>query len=394
MRNTLRFALIIVTALVAAALSACGSAPRTPAVADVAPSSPQVAAQPSPGATPSPSISAKPTASPTPKATPAPKLAAGNPHGHAAVPAAARAVDTAHPNRVIGHGTPASCTSAAVVSAVAAGGIITFNCGPKPVTITMTATAKVVNKHPRIVIDGGGLVTLSGAGKRRILYMDTCDQAQGWTTSHCQDQSTPELTVQDLTFTGGNSTGQMQEGGGGGAIFDRGGRLKVVNSRFVDNRCDKTGPDLGGAAIRALSQYHNEPLYIVGSTFTGGVCSNGAGLSSIGVSWTVLNCEFTHNNAIGSGANPATTGTPGGGSGGAIYNDGDTYTLTIAGTIIENNDANEGGGAIFYVSNDHTGTMSIDSSTLTHNHSGKFQNFPGIFFLGKRTPTFTHSTIQ
>ena len=51
---------------------------------------------------------------------------------------------------------------------MAEGGIITFNCGPKPVTITMTATAKVVNTH-RTVIDGGGKVTLSGGGKIRIL---------------------------------------------------------------------------------------------------------------------------------------------------------------------------------------------------------------------------------
>jgi hypothetical protein len=56
---------------------------------------------------------------------------AGNPDGHAYVPPAARAVNTRHPNHVIGSGTPASCTSAAVVNAVAKGGVITFNCGPK-----------------------------------------------------------------------------------------------------------------------------------------------------------------------------------------------------------------------------------------------------------------------
>ena len=86
--------------------------------------------------------------------------------------------------------------------------------------------------------------------------MNTCDEAQGWTTSHCQDQDHPQLTVQNLTFADGNSTGEKAEGGGGGAIFVRGGRFKVVNSRFVRNRCDRTGPDLGGAAIRVLSQYH------------------------------------------------------------------------------------------------------------------------------------------
>ncbi|MFC1419387.1 hypothetical protein [Streptacidiphilus cavernicola] len=139
---------------------------------------------------------------------------AGNPGGGAAVPAAARAVDSSHPDRVIGHGTAASCTSAAVVAAVAAGGVITFSCGPDPVVITMTATAKVRNASARVVLDGGGKVTLSGGGQRRILYQDTCDQAQGWTTSHCQDQSTPQLTVQNLTFADGNSTGDTAEGGG------------------------------------------------------------------------------------------------------------------------------------------------------------------------------------
>ena len=72
---------------------------------------------------------------------------------------------------------------------------------------------------PRVVIDGGGLVTLSGGGRHRILYMNTCDQAQIWTTSHCQDQEQPELTIQRMGFTQGNSTGDLVEGGGGGAVF-------------------------------------------------------------------------------------------------------------------------------------------------------------------------------
>ena len=97
---------------------------------------------------------------------------------HVPVPKAARAVDTSHPDHVIGNGTPASCTSKKVVRAVAKGGVITFACGPDPVVITMRRPAKVVNTSRRVVIDGGGLVTLSGGGKRRILYQNTCDQGQ------------------------------------------------------------------------------------------------------------------------------------------------------------------------------------------------------------------------
>lgn len=326
---------------------------------------------------------------------------AGNPAGVAAIPADAQAVDTSHPTHVIGNGTAAGCTSAAVVAAVAAGGIITFDCGALPVTITLTETAKVRNTSSQVVLDGGGKVTLSGGGQRRILYMDTCDQAQVWTTSHCNDQDSPQLAIQNLTFADGNSTGQTIDGGGGGAVFDRGGRVKVVNSVFVRNRCDATGPDLGGAALRVLDQSGGRPVYVVNSTFggapgQGGSCSNGGALSSIGVSWIVLNSRFTNNAATGHGANPAAPGTAGGGSGGAIYTDGNRYTVQIAGSVITDNHANAGGGAIFYVSNDRTGTLAIDHTQLQRNPNDGFQTagLPGIFFLGAHPPSVTNSSIS
>jgi hypothetical protein len=347
---------------------------------------------------------APPTTVPPPPPTtsaPPPASPAGNQSGRVAVPAEGRAADTSRPTQVIGNGTPGSCTSEAVVATVAQGGVITFDCGPNPVTITMKATAKIRNDTgPEIVLDGGGRVTLSGGGQRRILYMNTCDKAQVWTTSTCDDQDHPRLTVQNLTFVDGNSTGDLTEGGGGGAIFVRGGRLKVVGSRFQRNRCDATGPDLGGAAIRVLSQSQGRPVYIVDSTFggapgQGGSCSNGGALSSIGVSWEIINSVFSHNDAVGVGANPAKGGTPGGGSGAAIYADGNRFTIRIAGTRIEDNHAKEGGGAVFFVSNDRSGTMTIESSTLRRNPSDGFgtPGFPGIFFLGAADPTVIGSTI-
>ncbi len=309
------------------------------------------------------------------------------------VPRAARAADTSHPDRWVGDGTAKSCSSRAVVRAVAKGGVIRFRCGPQPVRIVMQQTAKVVNTSRRVVLDGRGLVTLSGGGKRRILYQNTCDQRQIWTTPHCDDQATPRLVVQHLTFADGDSTGSTIEGGGGGAIFIRGGRLKIVDSKFVRNRCDPTGPDLGGGAVRALSQYHDLPVTIAGSTFSRGVCSNGAALSSIGVSWAVYNSVFTHNRAIGRGANPARSGTPGGGSGAAIYNDGNDFRLLLAGTRMSRNHAREGGGAVFFVSNDRTGVLEIRRSNLQHNPSDGFENSPGIFFLGRKK-IVTHSVVK
>lgn len=327
---------------------------------------------------------------------------AGTPGAGCELPAEAQAADSSRPTTVVGDGTPASCTSAAVVAAVAAGGVITFDCGPAPHTIVMEETARVFNdKGPEIVIDGGGKITLSGGGRHRILYQNTCDQSLVWTTAMCQDQDHPRLTVQNITFVDGDATGEEAEGGGGGAIFVRGGRFKVVNARFFNNRCDPTGPDVGGGAIRVLSQHQGRPAYIVNSTFGGAPglgnrCSNGGALSSIGVSYTVLNSLFSHNEAIGEGANPAREGSPGGGSGGAIYNDGNTFTLDLCGVDIHDNSAREGGGAIFFVSNDRSGSLLIRDSTLRDNPSQGFETdgFPGIFVLARQPPQLTNSTIE
>jgi hypothetical protein len=302
---------------------------------------------------------------------------AGNPMGTCAIPAEGALADVSSPRTVVGDGTAASCTSDAFVDAVALGGVITFDCGSEPVTITLTRTAKIFNDTgPDIVIDGGGLVTLSGGGERRILYMNTCDEAQRWTTSHCNDQDHPRLTVQNLTFVDADSRGE-EEYDGGGAIWARGGQLRVINSRFFRNRCADVGPDVGGAGIRVFDQFEDRPVVVVNSTFGGAegygnTCSNGGGISSIGVSWTIVNSLFTHNHAIGMGGNPSMAGTPGGGSGGAIYNDGNEMTLSLCGTRLEDNDVVQHGSGIFFVTNNRTGDIRLERSGLRRNTGGSW----------------------
>jgi hypothetical protein len=325
---------------------------------------------------------------------------AGHADGDCPIPAEAGPEDTSTPDRVVGDGTPASCTADAFIDAVAQGGVITFDCGPAPHTIVLDRPARIFNDTgPRIVIDGGGLVTLSGGGTSRILYMNTCDPAQRWTTPHCNDQDHPQLTVQNLTFIDADSRNE-QEHDGGGAIWVRGGRFKVVNSRFFGNRCADTGPDVGGAGIRVFDQYQDQPVYVVNTTFGGAEgfgneCANGGGISSIGVSWTILNSLFTHNRAIGNGGNPAQPGTPGGGSGGAIYNDGNRMTLSLCGTRIEDNEVVQHGSAIFFVSNDHTGDVRIHRSIIRNNRGGSwYPTYPQISGHSDTPIVVTESTIE
>jgi hypothetical protein len=327
---------------------------------------------------------------------------AGNPNAEATcdIPAGAGLEDISNPTTIVGTGTAASCTGEAFIAAVAAGGVITFNCGPDPVTITVTEPAKVFNNTgPKIVIDGGGLVTLSGGGTTRILYMNTCDSDQVWTTSHCNDQDHPLLTVQNITFANANSSAEA-EYDGGGAIWARGGRLKIVNSRFFNNVCASEGPDLGGAAVRVFDQSQDLPVYVVNSTFggaegLGNSGSNGGALSSIGVSWTIINSLFSHNHAIGNGGNPSQPGTPGGGSGGAIYNDGNEMTLSLCGVRITQNEVVQHGSAIFFVSNNHTGDVRIDRSVITQNIGGSwYPTYPQISNHDDTPIVVTNSTIE
>jgi hypothetical protein len=341
-----------------------------------------------------------PTDVPNPLIDPDEGPPAGNPDGDCDVPAGAGLEDVSNPTSVVGSGTPDSCTGDAFIDAVARGGTITFDCGPDPVTIVLDRPAKVFNDTgPDIIIDGGGLVTLSGGGTTRILYMNTCDEQQVWTTPNCNDQDHPRLTVQNLTFVDADSRGET-EYDGGGAIWARGGQLKVVNSRFFNNRCADEGPDVGGAGIRAFDQFEDRPVYVVNSTFGGAegfgnVCANGGGISSIGVSWNLINSLFTHNRAIGNGGNPAEPGTPGGGSGGAIYNDGNTMTLSLCGTKIQHNEVVQHGSAIFFVSNDHSGDMRIDYSEITRNIGGSwYPTYPQISNHEDTPIEVTDSVIQ
>jgi hypothetical protein len=139
------------------------------------------------------------------------------------------------------------------------------------------------------------------------------------------------------------------------------------------------------------------PVYITDDTFTGNSCSNGGALSGLYANFAVYNSLMTGNKAIGLGADPAASGTEGGGSGGAIYTDGNGYDLLIDGSVISGNSAREGGGAIFYVVDADGGTLTIDDSTLSDNPSGEFQNAPGIFGhvdSANVAPTETGSSIS
>jgi hypothetical protein len=148
-----------------------------------------------------------------------------------------------------------------------------------------------------------------------------------------------------------------------------------------------------------FSQYQNLPVYVVNCTFGGkegfgNFGANGGAISSIGVSWTIINSLFSYNRAIGNGGNPAKSGTPGGGSGGAIYNDGNTMTLSLCGCLLEYNKVNAYGSAIFFVTDDMTGNMSIGNSVIRDNIGGSWYALPGISMQANTRLDTVNATIE
>jgi Right handed beta helix region len=282
--------------------------------------------------------------------------------------------DVSSPTAIVGNGSAASCTAAALQQAASGGGTIVFNCGSSPVTITVTSQITFTKET---VLDGGGLVTLSGGGASRILYLDSA-----------YDTPTPRLVVQRLTFRDGKSPAVGADTAqGGAAIYRDGGSLTVLDSVFENNHGPATGQDVAGGAIYGFG---GGDTIVVGSTFTNNAVSDGGAIGSLNGDLTVINSTFTNNAATGSGGNPGN-----GGCGGALYMDGGKEATSLCGVTMRGNAAGAIGGALFRVSNDHTGAFAMDRSTVDDNRvTAMTSGNAGGLYLEGLALTITASTIS
>ncbi len=322
----------------------------------------------------------------------------GNPDGSCStgVPAEGKPADTSKPTTVVGTGTAASCTFAALDAAVKKGGTITFDCGPAPVTIPVTATLAppttnaYANDPPiQIVIDGGNLITLDGGNGVQIL---------SWIHAGSFQKNDDTLTLQHISLVNGKATPTQAippcppangisntmcstgfDDGEGGAIDVRDGSLRIIDCYFGDNQAALLGPDTGGGAIYV--QAAKNPSYIVESTFHGNKASNAGAVGMLWAGAFIINSLFDGNSAVGTGANDdqpsmctcmnnGQNQTGSGGNGGAIYKDGgDGAPLTICGTQIRGSSANEFGSAVFLTADGSSAELILQDSLLTGNAS-------------------------
>lgn len=236
---------------------------------------------------------------------------------------------------VVGNGSPASCSDAALNSALAGGGNVSFNCGPNAKTIVVAAE-KVINADT--FIDGQNLVSLSGGNKTRLFSV----------------KPGIHFTLNNLTLTNGYTAGQ------GGAVHGgmyQNSILTVNHCRFINNIAAQAGEAGGGAIFSSAGA-----LTVNKSTFTGNKAGVGGAIRIVQSNLTVTGSIFTGNKAI----------EPTLGDGGAIHIDGgktDNGKIVIRGSTFNGNTASNYGGAVFNnILNNNT--TAITDSLFTGNAVG------------------------
>ncbi len=182
----------------------------------------------------------------------------------------------AGPHAVVGTGTPASCTEQALDDALAGGSLVTFDCGPDPVTITLTSE-KVITAAT--TIDGEGRVTLSGGGAVRIFTVDVSAAldvrnltiADGRAEFGGGIANGGTLTLTNCTLKG-NSAASF-----GGGIHNYSGTVKLTNCTLSGNSAGSFGGGIANHVICDILCPECGSVVVTNSTFSGNGANVGAG---------------------------------------------------------------------------------------------------------------------
>lgn len=254
---------------------------------------------------------------------------------------------------VLGNGSPGSVSTAQIQAALDTGGPIRFDLGSAPSTIVVSSTL-VASKET--VLDGGGLVTLSGGNARRILSIVNNNPAM--------NAPTFRVTLQNISFRDAT----ISDGRGGaiykhhGAEFPNKVSIKLVNCRFDNNAAplDGSSQDDGGGAFYAELMLR---IDIGNCVFAGNSGSNGGAVYSLGTPRiNIVDSTFSNNQAIGTGGNPGN-----GGNAGALGIDGANRLVDICRTRFSSNSSNAFGAGFFSVMYDQTSRTRFEDVLFENN---------------------------
>lgn len=242
---------------------------------------------------------------------------------------------------VVGDGKPTSCTETALTTALAGGGVVTFNCG-NDATITLTTDKPIATTT---TVDGGGKVTLQGGAF---------------------------LVAPNVPFTVNNLT---LRGSPRAAIVNNGGVVTVNASHFLSN----TNTSDGGAIVN-----QNGTLTINTTTFENNRGANGGAIVSIGNAPLLIDdSDFIENRATV-------------GNGGAISLTTQSGLVTISKSTFFSNEASNresgSGGALAVGANSR---VTFVNATLVGNHAAGSASGGGhaLYLKAGSVVTATNTTI-
>jgi len=268
---------------------------------------------------------------------------------------------------VVGSGTSAGCTEAALNACLPGGarfdGTVTFACGgPKTIAVSDT---KIVNAD--CTIDGGSLITLDG-GTANGMFVVTADVM---------------LALDNVTVSRGTTAGAA------GAVFNANRATLIVrNSRFLENGARNVSD--GGAIFNLGTAILTDSTFLRNhATRSGGAVFNSAGATLI-----VTGSSFSANSADLDGGAIRNDGrmtvsasgffdNAAGRDGGAIFAAAD---VTITTSAFARNSARSDGGAIL---ND-AGALTVVNCTFSANAA----NLGGAVDNRRGTPTVTNCTFS
>ena len=250
---------------------------------------------------------------------------------------------------IVGTGSPSSCENEDLVTALAGGGEVTFNCGTEPHTIN--AGRHIIAEDT--TIRGGNAIILTGQDARQLFLV-----GNGAT-----------LILEEITISDGKSSV------GGCVSVDIQGTL--ITNRVEFKSCQDTSATLGGGAVFNLGIYTaTETLFESNEAQSGGGAVYNRGRLLSGYAIFEANKAGSDSGAVANDSDGIVTiadakfiGNSAQGSGGAIGNFLSTPTttgsFTVQRSLFIDNSSKSFGGALY----NNSGIVSVENSTFVRNTS-------------------------
>ncbi len=278
---------------------------------------------------------------------------------------------------VLGNGSAGSVSTAALQTALNAGGDIRLNVGTSTIALTQEL---VVSKATTLDANGA---TLSGGNTHRVLHVSN------------PNNLTYTFNLLNATVSAGNSRNAgttVSDKSGAGLWKPTGGpwqavTIRIFNSHFTGNTAIQSAQDDGGGGAYVVGAAE---FSTINSIFDNNDGSNGGAVYSLGSKTVNLyDSTFSQNTATGTNGNPGN-----GGNAGAIGVDGDARDVNFCRVQVHNNNSNAYGAGFFTTTYSAASFTRILNSTFDSNNSVATNKLAGGAYIQGSPITIQGSTFS